>query len=97
MNKFRNLKAANQKDWLWKPDQGEPIAPRDMTTGHLVNAYRMLKYNTEDQIPKKLNVSIWPGIRNWNPAYIKRAKKEFVQELRKRKDISEEQLFTELL
>jgi hypothetical protein len=99
MSRFRNLKAANRKDWLWKPNQGEPMRPRDMTTAHLVNALRMIVYNSEDRFPTPigLKIGIWPSVKSWNPKYVTRAKKEFIKELSTREDFTGEELFAELL
>ena len=97
MSKYRNLKAAKARIWLWKPNQGEPMRPRDMTTEHLVNALRMIVYNSEDRFPTGLKIGIWPSVKSWNPKYVARAKKEFIKELSTRRDFTVEELFAELI
>lgn len=97
MNRHRNKKAAQVKNWLWKPDKGEPMYPKDMTTRHLVNALKMLIANTDPHRLPPVGVSLYPSIMDWSPAYIKRAIAEFTKELRTRPDCSEEELFTILL
>jgi hypothetical protein len=97
MSRYRNLKEANRKDWLWKPNQGDPMYPREMTTEHLVNALRMIIYNSEGRFPAGLKIGIWPSVKSWNPKYVARAKKEFIKELSTREDFTGEELFAELL
>lgn len=95
--KYRDAKAAKVKNFVWRTNDKRSLRPKEMTTEHLLNSLKMLHFNSDPKTFKGINFKKWPSIQDWDITYRRRAREEFIKELRTRPEFDEKDLFTVLL